>query len=207
MKNPHKQRRVRIFAAAGGIVPFALLFVLNENPQTPWLIPTLVCVSLMAVIFGSLFAKWAHAAARLRNFLVQGKDVLGRWRVDPGTWQQFVALNNTFSHNLISHGEIIPPEGVEVIVGSRGIMVGSQVQTFNHNVKVNGTVQNRGGDWTLQQISLGGDAPCCLYIYAHMRAQHGAPISGNLVFPVPVSAIPQARAALDNFQQMLAALK
>jgi hypothetical protein len=207
MKNPHQQRRIWIFTAVCGVVVIALLFVLKENPRTPWLFPTLAGVGLTAVIFGSLFAKWAYSAARLRTSLVQGKDVLGRWRVDAGTWQQFVTLNTTFSYNIISPREKVPPQGVEVIVGSRGIMVGSQVQTFNHSAKVNGVVRNWGGDWTLQQISLGGDAPCCLYLYARMRGQHGAPIYCNLIFPVSRDAILQARAALNYFQQMLDALK
>ncbi len=207
MKDPHHRRTLWLFTFVGGLVLCTLPFVLSEDPRTPWWFRALFGSGLIAVTFGGLFVRWSHAAARLRASLLQNKDVLARWRVDLSTWQQFIALNRTFSINEISASAAIPPDGVDVIVGPRGMMIGGYVHTFNHRTNVNGVVRSWGGDWTILKVALGGDAPCCLYFYVGMRGQETSEVCTNLIFPVPPNAISGATTVHNYFHRMLESSK
>ncbi len=206
MRNPHRRRTAWLSLVAAGLVMGTGLFLSPENPGTIGWSVALACASLLAVIFGCIFAISAHRLARARTALLQDKDVLARWRVDGATWEQFVALNRTFSINEIAVPATIPPDGLEVIVGRSGLLIGEHVHTFNHSAKLKGVVLSWGGDWTILQISLGGDTPCCLYFYVGMGGST-ARVCTNLILPVPPHAVPEARAVLNYFHAMLEALK
>ncbi len=203
MKDPHRRRTFWLFTFVGGLVLCVLPFVLSENPRTPWLFPALFGTGLIAVTSGGLFVRWSHVEARLRASLLQNNDVLARWRVDLSTWQQFIALNRTFSTNEISVPAAIPPDGIDVIVGPRGMMIGGYVHTFNHRTNVNGVVRFWGGDFTILKVALGGEAPCCLYFYVRMMGQETSDVFTNLIFPVPPHAISEATTVRNYFHGML----
>ncbi|MCT0207466.1 hypothetical protein KQ305_07050 [Synechococcus sp. CS-1332] len=142
---------------------------------------------------------WARAACSAERALLQGREVIGRWHIDPDLWQQFVALNRTFSSNQMAAPSTIPAQGLRVIVSPAALLVGDQVELFNRTAVVDGRVRHWGGDWTVTQASLGGDHPCCLYLYAGIRGDSGPPSFNNLIVPVPTEAIPDAIRVRDHF--------
>lgn len=203
MRNPHRRKWLFLAAAGLGLVTFAGLLVAPTSDERSWLAPTAAAVAMVCVIFGSLFAAWAHKAARVRAALLRDEDVLGRWTVDADTWRQFVALNRTFSHNGVAVPEAIPAGGLEIIIGPRGLLMGEYVSTFNRSARMNGVVRHWGGDWTIHKVKLGGEAPCCLYLYASMKGDHGAATFTNMILPVPTVARPAATVALNDFQSLV----
>ncbi len=153
----------------------------------------------LGLLIGTLTFLWARAACAAERALLQGREVIGRWHIDSDLWQQFVALNRTFSSNQIAAPSRIPARGLRVVVSPAALLVGDQVELFNRTAVVDGCVRHWGGDWTVTQASLGGDHPCCLYLYAGMRGDGGAPSCNNLIVPVPTAAIPEAMRVRDHF--------
>jgi hypothetical protein len=200
MKNPHRRRTVSLVTVGIGLLLCAVPFLLPANLRTPWLLPALFGTGLVSVTFGGLITVWSLNQVRVRASLLENKGRLGRWRVDPHTWRQFVELDRTFSVNEIPADLAVPSDGIEVLVGESGMMIGDYVYTFCHRSNINGVVRYARGDWRILKVGLGGDAPCCFYLYASMEGQDTADAYSNLVFPVPTSAIPEAKKVLNHFQ-------
>ncbi len=156
------------------------------------------------MVFGGLGFKWSLAAYSAERALRKHHELIGHWRVDPATWREFVSLNQTFSANQIAVPATIPDEGIDVKVSPTALLVGDQVELLNRTGLVDGQIRHWGGEWTVTQASVGGERPCCLYLYARMRSAQGRETSNNMIVPVPVDAIPVARRVCEHFQADIA---
>jgi hypothetical protein len=174
-------------------------FVLPDQPRYLSLQLALGGAGWLGLLFGGMTFLWARAACAAERALLKGRDMIGCWHIDPDLWQQFVALNRTFSSNQIAVPSRIAAQGLRVIVSPAALLIGDQVELFNRTAVVNGRVRHWGGDWTVTQASLGGDHPCCLFLYAAIRGDSGSPSCNNLIVPVPPEAIPDAIRIRDYF--------
>jgi hypothetical protein len=182
-----------------GLAAVAAAVVLPDQPRFLALQLALAGAGWLGLLLGAMTFLGARAAGAAERALLQGREVLGHWHIDQELWQQFVALNRTFSSNQIAVPARIPARGLQVIVSPFALLVGDQVELFNRTAVVGGRVRHWGGDWTVTQASLGGDHPCCLYLYAGIRGSSGSPSCNNLIVPVPTAAIPEAIRVRDHF--------
>ena len=199
VRNP--RRRVFLSAAAivVGIGCVLIAFLLPDDPARVATPIVLGCAGLMGVFFGGWTLNWAIAAFRAERSLRKGTAVIGRWDVTPELWEQFVALNETFSTNQVAVPRAVPAKGGEVIFSPSAFLIGDQVELLHRTAVVDGRVVHWGGDWTVTQASLGGERPTCLYLYAAMRDATGPRVFNNIIVPVPAGAISEASRVRDHF--------
>ncbi|MBW4532132.1 MAG: hypothetical protein KME02_15720 [Aphanothece saxicola GSE-SYN-MK-01-06B] len=199
MRHPRRQILRAATAVVLGLGCVIAAFVLPDQPRSPVLQLALGGAGWLGLLIGGMTFLWARAACAAERALLQGREVIGRWHIDPGLWQQFVALNRTFSSNQIAVPARIAAKGLRVIVSPAALLIGDQVELFNRTAVVDGRVRHWGGDWTVTKASLGGDQPCCLYLYAGIQGDSGPPSCNNLIVPVPADAIPEAIRVRDHF--------
>ncbi|MCP9798365.1 hypothetical protein [Cyanobium sp. Lug-B] len=199
MRRPRRQILRAAMAVVAGLGCLTAAFVLPDQPRFLPLQLALGGVGWLGLLIGTLTFLWARAACAAERALLQGREVIGRWHIDPDLWQQFVALNRSFSSNQIAVPSRIPARGLRVIASPAALLVGDQVELFNRTAVVDGRVRHWGGDWTVTQASLGGEHPCCLYLYAGIRGDGGAPSCNNLIVPVPTTAMAEAIRVRDHF--------
>jgi hypothetical protein len=199
VRRPRRQILRAAVAVVLGLAAVAAAVVLPDQPRFLALQLALAGAGWLGLLLGAMTFLWARAACAAERALLQGREVIGRWHVDADLWQQFMALNRTFSSNQIAVPSRIPARGLQVIVSPFALLVGDQVELINRTAVVDGRVRHWGGDWTVTQASLGGDHPCCLYLFAGIRGDGGAPSCNNLIVPVPTAAIPDAIRVRDHF--------
>ena len=199
VRNPRRRAFLSAAAIVVGIGSVLIAFLLPDDPARVAVPIVLGCGGLMGVIFGGWTLNGAVAAFRAERSLRQGKAVIGRWHVTPELWEQFVALNETFSTNQVAVPRAVPTEGSEVIFGPAAFLVGDQVELLNRTAVVGGRAAHWGGDWTVTRASLGGDRPTCLYLYAAIRGATAPPTFNNIIVPVPAGAISEASRVRDHF--------
>lgn len=201
MRNPRRKVSVSAAAMVVGLGCVLAAFLLPDDPERVALPLVLGCAGLLGVVFGGLTLTWAIAAFRAERSLRHGTAQIGRWHVDPELWHTFVTLNATFASNQIAVPKAIPAEGIEVIFSPSAFLVGDHVELFNRTALVNGRAVHRGGNWTVTKASLGGEDPCCLYLYAWMRgpSRTRPPTFNNIIVPVPAGAMAEAARVRDHF--------
>ena len=191
MRNPRLWRNVGFAVVASGFAAgAAVLFIpdaaLDVTPKT-----ILACYALLAIIFGSMWTSWRHSEAVVQNALLRGDGVLARWRVDPGAWTRFCALNETFSVNECKSRLPAPAEGLEVIVGRHGVLIDG----FLHKLiwpAAAGFGASGTGNWQVESASVLPGDPSCVNLRVKMSARHGSPVYSNLVFPIAPAAMDDA---------------
>ena len=199
MRRPARWRNVALGTAGSGAIALASAFVLPRPVLDSWVGAVCFLVGPMALIFGGLFTSWWHAQAKAEAALRRGEGLVARWSVDAETWRRFVELNRTFSINqqpVHAHG---PNDRVEVWVGNSALIVDGWVHTLAGVWGQGDPLASSSGDWTVEQAQMGGDAPCCIYLYVSMRGR-GARVRTNLIFPVAADAAEAGRLAFESLR-------
>ncbi len=132
------------------------------------------------VLFWSLFA--AVGYARLRA----GRGIIARWHVTPAEWERFRAFDSTRAaqapelRNELRVRREIPPEGVDVIVGCRQLIVDRSY----HALRAWASPSFRGVNW----VSAPADPECLEFSLVYPRGRYGGTFTMTLRVPVPAQA-------------------
>jgi hypothetical protein len=147
MRNPARVRDIGLVVAGCGVaalvgvhaVPDAAESGLAGGVTAAALLPTAVGL-IVALVYGG------HAA-RLRR-LRAGDDVVARWHVDAGRWAGFLALEEKLRSAGAVENLVEPraaPEGIEVVVGPRAVMVGADsYDTLTWEPRITGAATRPG---------------------------------------------------------------
>ncbi len=205
MRNPRFWRNVGAAVIALGLVAAVGVFLLPAEIADHWAAGVAFTSGLMALIFGTLWTAWRNREARAEAGLRRGDGLLGRWRVDPQTWRDFLALNETISVNAFRPRRAVPADGVEIIVGRAAIMIDGRVLTLAESGIVGGGLTAWGGEWIIEKASYGAGPPPCIYLYVRAKGSgHATPVYANLVFPTSAAAPADVQRAVDHLTQRAA---
>ncbi len=164
---------------------------LGDDPAA--LVPMLggALVALIGVAFGIHFGRAVYGQAQLRA----GRDLVARWWVSAADWNRFRAFDDArepYAHSDLRYRPRTRPDGIEVIVGERALMV--------------------DGSWHLVQGKISSEvpsgicwfevAPCCIEIVWTMQTKNSTLL--KLVrLPVPEAARAQGERVFDHFKAMI----
>ncbi|MEO7168709.1 MAG: hypothetical protein ABI016_16960 [Chthoniobacterales bacterium] len=133
MLNPSRGRTIALYFFASGWVASAAAFLLPGLSEGNWVRTGLFIYGLSAIIFGGGTALFRHFDVRAKEALARGEGIIARWRVEAEAWHEFVALDRQWNEggetlpNELSRPEIVPADGVEVIVGKDAIQIGESI--------------------------------------------------------------------------------
>jgi hypothetical protein len=132
MIDPRRSRNMALAFLALGLALATLYVALpKEAVQNRLLGIVLILCAPPALLFGLGSAIANHIKAKAQDKLVQGADVIARWRVDAGLWREFVALNQKLGErpgapfNELEIADVMPGGGVEVLVGASSARIGT----------------------------------------------------------------------------------
>jgi hypothetical protein len=190
MNRPRRTRNRWLLVVALGPVGIAVASLLPEQHYVQFA-PLAGIGGVMAIVFGLVGFLVAQTAARQQARLLDGREpVIGRWQVDPMTWQAFVAADRDRPQpgrrsNHLSIPRHPPQDAVEVIVGETALQVGDDF----HSLRSPGypAVQYAGIYLEpVRMIELGLRFPA---------TPKSRPVETSLRFPMGVGANAEAMAA------------
>jgi hypothetical protein len=135
-----------------------------------------------------------------------GTGRLAQWHVSAADWDKYRASEGTrtavdprFLGNDLWVRGVTPPEGVDVIVGEKSLIVDNSY----HVLRMNGLPELRGIGW-LDNSSTPGRPPDCIeFLLAYPRGKYGGIQHTTLRVPVPEAAQVPARKAYLHFAPAL----
>ena len=113
------------------MLSFAVLWLGKEHSTGVW--AALFFFGALGVPVGAILAFFQHQHVQAKQALARGEDIIARWRVDAADWQRFVTTDPQWSSHANGRlNEFIPakspePNGVEVIVGKAGVLIGESI--------------------------------------------------------------------------------
>ena len=144
--------------------------------------------------FAALFA--AGDAAKLAQ-LVSGRETLARWRVSAADWDTFRTIDaarnaqhaSLFNHFIVRSGT--PAGGVEVLVGTRSLLIDGSF----HTLEANGNPRLSAVSWLPTAI------PCLEFTlhYLRTRGETAGLTAAVLRIPVPEDARREASRVLSHY--------
>jgi hypothetical protein len=208
VRNP--PRKAAIFASC---VAFGLALVWfgieNHVPLGGDWVPGLMVVAGGLIAFAcSLWLLQSLLHMRGMARLEAGIGLVARWHVGAVDWEKYraadaarVASDPQFLVNDLWLRKTTPPEGVEVIVGEKALIVDGSY----HVLRMNGLPELRSIGW-LDNSSTPGRPPDCIeFLLAYPRGRYGGIQYTCLRVPVPESAQGPARKAYLQFAPALEA--
>ncbi len=197
MRNPNRGRTIGLCCVGLGALSFAVLWLGSGHGTGVW-VALFVCGAL-GVPVGGLLALFQHQDVRAKQALARGENIIARWRVEAEDWQRFVATDPQWSSHANGRwNEFVPsknrePNGVEVIVGKAGVLIGESI----HRLSPRSTPEI-----TEARLHEGSPAIIELLLYhAPYATRFGmSPARYTaLRFPVAPGALAEARQAVAHF--------
>ena len=198
MRNSDRTRTIGLWCFGLGLLSLAAWFWVSTDHVGVRV--ALFFFGAMGVIFGGMFALFAHQYVRAKQALARGEDIIARWRVEADDWQRFVAQDPSWSShangrsNEFSPSEVAESNGVEVIVGKAAVQIG---ESF-HRVPLRSTpeiTEARLHDGTPAVIELLLHYPPYATRFGMRPARYTA-----LRFPVGPRALGDARQVVAHFR-------
>ncbi|MDR2875827.1 MAG: hypothetical protein LBV44_07875 [Methylobacillus sp.] len=129
--------------------------------------------------------------------LLGGHGKIAQWHVSATEWEKFrmadptrTKTNPTFLRNILQLSPRTPREGVEIVIGEKGVLVGGDYHGL-------GGLKNLG--W-LNNANQPGRPPDCLeFLFATTRGKSGVVAHSTLRVPVPETAFAQAALVQRHF--------
>lgn len=206
MRNP--SRKAAIFAglvAIGGAL--AWLGVHDHVPASGDWVPGAMVVGGSLLAFACTL--WlAQALLHIRGMakLKAGIGRVAQWHIGALDWDKYraadaarVASDPQFLVNDLWLRERTPPEGVEVIVGEKSLIVDESY----HVLRMNGLPELRAIGWLNNAATPGRPPDCIEFLLAYPRGRYGGIQHTCLRVPVPAAALEQGRKAYDQFAPAL----
>lgn len=150
-----------------------------------------MAISAIVAVFALPFAISSQVHIYRLTRLRRGAHVIARWRVDPATWQQFVAFEQAVDgtgdngQNLLAISGPMPAADIEVVVGWREILVGNDFHIVERS--------------TLKSVEILSGPPICLDFIINVSNPNGADYTCSIRFPVPVDAQGEAARVREHF--------
>jgi hypothetical protein len=134
--------------------------------------------------------------------LKAGFGRVAQWRVSAVEWDKFrtadsgrVAADPTYLGNDLWIRKATPPEGVDVIVGEKSLIVDNSY----HILRMNGLPELRSISWLDNSATAGRPPDCLEFLLAYPRGRYGGIKYTTLRVPVPQAEWVQGRLAYDQF--------
>jgi hypothetical protein len=206
MRNP--PRKAAIFA---GLAAFggALAWLGTQNHVAgsgDWVPGAMVVGGGLLAFACSLWLIQALFHIRGMARLEAGIGVVARWHVGALDWEKYRAADAArersdpqFLVNDLWLRKQTPPEGVEVIVGEKSLIVDSSY----HVLRMNGLPELRSIGWLDNSATPGRPPDCIEFLLAYPRGRYGGIQYTCLRVPVPESAQVPARKAYLQFAPAL----
>lgn len=138
--------------------------------------------------------------------LEAGIGRVARWHVGALDWEKYraadsarVASDPRFLVNDLWLRKQTPPEGVEVIVGEKALIVDGSY----HVLRMNGLPELRSIGWLDNSATPGRPPDCIEFLLAYPRGRYGGIQHTCLRVPVPRAALDQGRKAYYQFAPAL----
>ncbi len=206
MRNP--PRKAAIFAS---LLALGLLLAwLGANSHVPldsdWVPGSMVAAGGLVAFASSLWLIQALFHMRGMAQLQTGIGVVARWHVGAIDWEKYRLADDaralSDAHHLVNDlwiRKTTPPEGVEVIVGRKALIIDGSY----HVLRMNGLPELRAIGW-LDNAATPGRPPDCLeFLLAYPRGKHGGIRHTCLRVPVPAAALEEGRKTYDQFAPAL----
>lgn len=208
MRNP--SRKAVIFASLVALgLALAWFGVEQHVPLAGNWLPALLVVGGGLIAFACslwLIQSLFHMRGLAR--LEAGIGVVARWHVGAIDWEKYrvadaarVASDPQFLVNDLWLRKTTPPEGVEVIVGEKALIVDGSY----HVLRMNGLPELRSIGWLDNSATPGRPPDCIEFLLAYPRGRYGGIQYTCLRVPVPEAAQVPARKAYLQFAPALAA--
>ncbi len=202
MRNPHRSRNIALGFFVSGCLAILGAFLLPAATANGSLKGMLFIYGATSILFGGGSALFRHFDARAKEAIARGEDIIARWKIDPATWHEFIAIDRQRSRdpgalpNELDAPNEIPVDGVEVIAAKSSVQIGDSI----HRLPRRGTPEI-----TAAVLHDGSPAFVELLLY-YPGGGHGAsgvPRSSTrtaLRFPVGRDAWEQAEIVVAHFR-------
>jgi hypothetical protein len=143
-----------------------------------------------------------HGMARLKA----GFGRVAMWHVSAAEWDKFRAADDAralsdlrFLVNDLWIRKRTPPEGVDVVIGEKSLVVDGSY----HVLRMNGLPELRNIGWVDNSATPGRPPDCIEFLLAYPRGRYGGIQHTTLRVPVPAAALEQGRKAFYQFAPAL----
>lgn len=198
MRDPPRKALYCLLAllAGAGLVAFGA--AREARIGEDWTAIAPIVVGLGILPFALVTFIQALFAWRGRTLLLRGEDVIARWQVFPGEWEQFRRLDGQRAAeepslaNDMRIRKAVPDAPIEVIVGRKSLLVDGSY----HSLRPGGLPEFRGVGW------LEGPPACLEFSLAYPRGRYGGVTRFTLRVPVPAGARAAARQVFAHFEPL-----
>jgi len=203
MLNHKFRRNISLAVSLSGAIALTLAAFVPDTAMSMTVRGPLIAYGLMAFFCGAMFTWFIQQMIQAKAALLRGEDVLARWVVDANALRAFVAAGHEVEagppprYNDFTMPKNIPPDGIQIIVGKEGILIGESIQVLKRRSTPEVT---HAGVYT---DAAGAPFAYMQLYYPAYSTRHGThpPRYAMLRFPVPASALPQAEAAMAYYRE------
>lgn len=206
MRNP--PRKAAIFAGLA-VLGLALAWFGVEQHALPggdWLPGLLVVGGGLTAFACTLWLLKALFHMRGMAKLEAGIGLVARWHVSAADWEKYraadadrIKADPRFLVNDLWLRKHTPPEGVDVIVGEKSLVVDGSY----HVLRINGLPELRNIGWLDNSATSGRPPDCLEFLLVYPRGRYGGTQYTCLRVPVPEAARIEGRKAYLHFAPAL----
>lgn len=202
MRNPSRKAAVFAAAVAFGAAAAWAGVQRHEAVGKDLVSGVMIAAGLATVLV--MLALLGRALFHMRGMakLQAGIGRVTQWHVGAADWDKFraaeagrVASNPTLLGNDLWLRKRTPPEGVDVIVGEKSLIVDGSY----HVLRLNGVPEMRNIGWLDHSATAGRPPDCLEFLLAYPRGKYGGVQYTCLRVPVPRTAHAQGRRAYAQF--------
>ena len=198
MRNPARKALYCLLALVAGVALIYWGAWREQRIGEHWTAIGPVALGFTLAPFGFVFLIQALFAVRGRALLLAGHKVIARWHLDPAEWERFRKLDARRSGERFSLANDLwvrratPPEGVDVIVGEKSILIDRSY----HSLRPGGLPELREVRW------LQAEPACLEFALRYPRGRYGGTVTFTLRVPVPPASLGAARQVFDHFERV-----
>lgn len=206
MRNPPRKAAIFAVSLASGALLAWLGVRRHEALGQEWVSGLMIACGLPTALIMLVLTIQALFHARGMAKLEAGVGRIAQWTVSAADWDKFRAADDgraasdpAFLVNDLWIRRATPPEGVEVIVGEKSLVVDRSY----HVLRMNGLPELRAIGWLDNSAKPGRPPDCLEFLLAYPRGKYGGIQHTTLRVPVPEAAQVPARKAYLHFAPAL----
>ncbi len=198
MRNPARKALYCLLALLAGAALIWFGAAREQRVGESWTAIAPLALGFTLAPFGFVFLVQALFAIRGQALLLAGHGVIARWHVYPADWEQFRKLDARRSGERFSLANDLwirkatPPEGVDVIVGEKSILIDHSY----HVLRPGGLPELREVRW------LEGPPTCLEFALRYPRGRYGGTVTFTLRVPVPAGSRGVALKVFAHFERV-----
>ena len=205
MRNPPRKAVIFAALAATGAAVAWLGVQLYDVLDQQWVSGVTFTIGLTIALIMLVLLIQALFHARGMAKLKAGSGRVAQWHVSAADWDRFradssrAASDPAFPGHELWIRKATPPEGVEVVVGEKSLIVDNSY----HVLRMNGLPELRSLGWVDNAATAGRPPDCLEFVLAYPRGRYGGIRYTVLRVPVPAAALEQGRRAYYQFAPAL----